>query len=65
MSMRLTSLLWVLCSLAGCATEPSVGSAMGSSTQVHARKDGSFAMYQFKPNGGWTTVVVPAPKTKR
>ena len=27
--------------------------------QVHARKDGSYAVYQFDSKGQWTTTVIP------
>ena len=32
--------------------------------QVHARKDGSYAVYQFDGKGQWNTTVIPQPKRK-
>ena len=32
--------------------------------QIHQRKDGSLAIYQFDSKGQWTTTVVPQRKGK-
>ena len=32
--------------------------------QIHQRKDGSLAIYQFDSKGQWITTVVPQPKGK-
>ena len=51
--------------LAGCSTGSTgyySSSASAPSVQVHQRKDGSTAVYQFNGNGGWSTTVIPSRK---